>query len=224
VIRKLAYAAVVVIAAWISLFVIPESHAEGRGLVGLAPGMGLVMADGGVCSLGFLAANDNGARFAVTAGHCAKTGGEHVRSRHDNLIGVVCYHQPDELANRMFGVTVICLSPNTYTAYARFTGYGDPVVGEDISMSGSGGAFEGQLATITTGLMTSEMSSCHGDSGAAWEDDTVGGPKLLGIDVGHTLAADSDDSGCGTAFGFPINDLIALVRNNWASTFTVTLR
>jgi hypothetical protein len=186
--------------------------------VGLSPGTELHIGDR-VCSLGFLATNAAGTRLAVTAGHCADDTDQKVYSHNHNLIGVVCHHTPDHTKDGTFGVTLICLSSGTYTADAYFTTYGDPSVGDYVKKYGERtDKTEGKITSIHTdphnparSQMKSTLVGLPGDSGSTWVGGGHKGPKLLGLNIGHTTRP---DGGYGYAFGFPINSLITLVKQN----------
>lgn len=187
--------------------------------MGLEPGTKIYIGNGS-CSLGFLATNTAGTRLAVTAGHCADDTGQKVVSEKGNPIGTVCHHTPDETSKGVFGVTLICLSSNTYTADAYFTKYGDPDVGDYVKKYGARTEkTDGKITKIDTysghpwnSRMESTMVGLPGDSGAAWVGNSGGkGPKLLGLNIGHTIRS---DGGYGFSYGFPISSLIALVKQN----------
>jgi hypothetical protein len=59
--------------------------------------------------------------------------------------------------------------------------------------------------------LSATLVGLPGDSGAAWVGNSDYGPKLLGINVGYTAGA---NGGYGEAVGFPINELIALLKEN----------
>lgn len=195
--------------------------------VGLAIGTKLYFVGGGSCSLGFFASNDQGARMAVTAGHCADDAGQEVVSENGNPIGFVGYWVPDDLPNGLFGVSVIRLYKNTYTADAYFQKYGNPSVGDYVKKYGARtDKTEGRITEITIepdhprfSRMEATLVNLPGDSGSAWVGSSDEGPKLLGLNVGFTKRA---DGGYGFALGFPISSLIKLVRINsdtWGEGF-----
>jgi len=186
--------------------------------VGLRPGSALDIGNY-ECSMGFLATNDAGERLAVTAGHCAQNVGQQVHSHDGTLIGEVVQHIPDDFDHESFGVTVIRLSANTYTADAYFTSFGNPEVGDGVTKYGvRTDKTDGKVTTVDISperpghsLMESTLVGLPGDSGAAWFSDAGKGPKLLGLNIGYTKRA---DGGYGFAFGIPIDSLIALIKQN----------
>ena len=118
-----------------------------------------------------------------------------------------------------FGITLIKLSKNTYTADAYFTTFGNPSVGDYVKKYGERTAkTEGKITKISVdpdsarhARMESTLVNLPGDSGSAWVgtgDD--GGPMLLGLNIGFTKRA---DGGYGFAVGYPIRQLVELVRN-----------
>lgn len=195
--------------------------------VGLLPGTELNIGSG-QCSLGFLATNSAGTRLAVTAGHCADDVDVKVYSHDGTLIGTVCHHTPDRMADGLFGVTLICLSDRTYTADAYFTKFGNPAVGDYVKKYGiRTDKTEGEITKIHTdsdnprnSRMEATLVGLPGDSGSAWVGNSGGaGPKLLGLNIGHTTRS---DGGYGFAIGFPIHSLVALVKKNsprWGQGF-----
>lgn len=198
-----------------SLLAPPAAQAN----VGLLPGTPLIIRGAGECSLGFLASNDAGDRLAVTAGHCATDTGQEVVSEKGNPIGRVVSWLTDDMDNNLFGITLIKLSKNTYTADAYFTTFGNPSVGDYVKKYGERTAkTEGKITKISVdpdsarhARMESTLVNLPGDSGSAWVgtgDD--GGPMLLGLNIGFTKRA---DGGYGFAVGYPIRQLVELVRN-----------
>jgi hypothetical protein len=186
--------------------------------VGIFPGMELNIGEHR-CSLGFLATNDNGDRLAVTAGHCADDVDQDVYSHNGNRIGTVAHHTPDRFDDRSYGVTVVRLFSNTYTADAYFTKFGDPSVGDYVKKYGARtDKTDGKITSIDSypdlpwnSRMEATMVGLPGDSGAAWVGNGENGPKLLGLNLGNTTRP---DGGYGFALGFPIRSLIALVKRN----------
>ncbi len=197
--------------------------------VGLLPGTPLYFKGGGSCSLGFLASNDRGDRLAVTAGHCAKGTGQAVVSAKGNPIGEVVSWLNDDMDNSRWGVTLIYLSKNTYTADAYFVTYGNPSVGDGVKKYGKRtDKTEGKITKVSIdsdspshSRMESTLVGLEGDSGSAWVGgDDNGNPKLLGLNIGYTHRA---DGGYGYAIGYPIRQLIKSVRNGsakWGAGFT----
>ena len=200
---------------WVSLGPMPTAGAA----VGLVPGTQLFFRGGGSCSLGFLATNADGDRLAVTAGHCAAGVEQRVVSKNGNPIGRVVHHTPDKTASEVYGVTLIQLSRNTYTADAYFTEFGNPSIGDFVKKYGARTEkTSGKVTDISfvpdsprLSSMRSTMVTLPGDSGAAWVGGGDSGPKLVGLHIGSTKRA---DGGFGYALGFPIRSLIALVKKN----------
>ncbi len=201
------------IAALLGMLSPPAAQAR----VGLAPGTELHI-NGSMCSLGFIATNNDGDRLAVTAGHCATGTGQRVISAKGNPIGTVVSHLGDDMDSRVYGVALIQLSDNTYTADAYFTKFGNPGVGDFVKKygartektTGTVSAISVNAENPRVGVMYSTMVGLPGDSGSAWVGNGEDGPKLLGLNIGHTVRA---DGGYGEAIGFPIRSLIRLVQN-----------
>lgn len=198
----------------------PTAQAE----VGLTVGSKLSMGSGGACSLGFFARNNDGARLAVTAGHCAEGGGEKVYSE-KTLIGAVGYWMPDDSDG--FGVTVIALNKNARIHDAYFSAFGNPEKGDYVKKYGiRTDKTEGKITKVSVNtdsvqksVMLSTMISLPGDSGSAWVGNNDDGATLYGLNVGHV---NRDDGGYGYARGFPIRQLIELVQarsKNWGQGF-----
>lgn len=194
--------------------------------VGLVPGMKIFIGNGS-CSLGFLATNNDHARLAVTAGHCADDIDQQVSSDSGVRIGEVVYHMPDDMKNGAYGATVIHLYKNTYTSDAYFAVFGNPSVGDYVKKYGARTAkTEGKITSIETDTdnpryseMESTLVDLPGDSGSAWVGNSTEGPKLVGLNIGYTTRR---DGGYGFAIGFPIRSLIALVKirsKNWGQGF-----
>lgn len=195
--------------------------------VGLTIGSKLYFVGGGSCSLGFFATNDEKVRLAVTAGHCADDASQEVVSQNGSPIGFVGFWMPDNLPAGLFGVSVIRLYNNTYTADAYFPKYGNPSVGDYVKKYGARtDKTEGNITEIEIdpdyprySRMEATMVGLPGDSGSAWVGSSTAGPKLLGLNVGHTVRR---DGGYGYAIGFPISSLIKLVRtksDSWGQGF-----
>ena len=210
------------------MFVAASPMPTAAASVGLAPGTKLFFRGGGECSLGFLATNAAGDRLAVTAGHCANDVDQEVLSEHGNRIGWVAHHTPDKIAAGVYGVTLINLSGNTYTADAYFTQFGNPSVGDHVAKFGARtDKTEGTVVDISVdpdhpwrSQMESTLVGLPGDSGSAWVGDGAKGPVLVGLNIGHTIRK---DGGYGFAIGFPIRSLIAVVKANsphWGPGFT----
>lgn len=221
------YRAVAVVSAVVLTALFAPAVANAK--VGLLPGISLIIKGSGTCSLGFLASNDAGDRLAVTAGHCADSTGQEVVSANGNPIGKVVSWLTDDMDNNLFGVTLISLYRNTYTADAYFTMFGNPSVGDHVRKYGERTAkTEGEITKISVDAdsprrarMESTLVNLPGDSGSAWVgvgDD--GGPMLLGLNIGYTNRA---DGGYGFGVGYPIRQLIKLVRDGsdiWGPGFT----
>ncbi|WP_237074081.1 S1 family peptidase [Mycobacteroides abscessus] len=166
-----------------------------------------------------MATNASGDRLAVTAGHCADEVEQKVYGAGGDLIGIVAHHSPDDFTANTWGVTLIALADNTYTADAKFSSFGDPVLGDYVTKYGfRTDRTEGTIAAISAdakqpwkGTMSSTLVGLPGDSGAAWIGVQDGALKLLGLNVGYTTRP---DGGYGMAAGFPIRELVALVNRN----------
>lgn len=205
----------------------PAPLAQAR--VQVAPGMEIQLSSGSACTLGFLAGNDAGKRLAVTAGHCADGPGEGVYTKNGGLIGEVVAHYPDsENIAEGFGVTVLELDSRVEIADGFFTRYGNPRPGDAVAKYGSTTAgTEGEITSVDVdeefprySVMRSTLLAEHGDSGSPWFADTDAGPMLYGITIGHF--ADPDSGATRGAYGFPIDSLVAYVRQaspEWGAGF-----
>lgn len=185
--------------------------------VGLYPGMEIDFTDGGRCSLGFIATNDDGIRLGVTAGHCSDFLGQHVVSHDENPIGTVVSRAGDDVDSDHFGITLIQLDPTTYVQDAFFTKFRSPRVGEPVRKYGE--RTEGTNGLVTNvhydddpthSVMRSTVVILPGDSGSPWYRSSDDGPVLFGISIGNSTRR-GDDAYLG-GFGFPINSLIRYVR------------
>lgn len=204
----------------------PPAHAR----VQVAPGMQIQLSSGSACTLGFLAGNDAGKRLGVTAGHCAEGPGEGVYTKNGGLIGEVVAHYPDsEDVAEGFGITVLELDSGVEIADGFFTRFANPRPGAAVAKYGSTTAgTEGEVTSVEVdaefprySVMRSTLLAEHGDSGSPWFGDTDAGPMLYGITIGHFT--DPDNGSTRGAYGFPIDSLVAYVRQaspEWGAGFT----
>ena len=198
--------------------------------VGVAPGMAIVLESGGACTLGFLAGNDAGRRLGVTAGHCAQGVGELVYNKYGDVIGEVVAQQGDgSVLADGFGVTILVLADDVEIPDALFTRYANPRPGDPVHKYGSTTAETGgTIGTVTLdadyprySVMRSTLTASPGDSGSPWYGEDESGPVLYGITIGHLT--DADNGAELGAYGFPIDALVAYVRDGsgtWGPGFT----
>ncbi|OKH64788.1 hypothetical protein EB74_08640 [Mycobacterium sp. SWH-M5] len=158
-----------------------------------APGMPILQ-DGGTtrCTLGYTARNAEGARLAITAGHCGTLGAT-VYDAARRPIGRYIAVQPDNMDTHTYGYAIIEIRPNvaltpSLTPAFAIQRQAHPNTGDEVCMFGTTSGMRCstvETVTNTAGTLNGSLST-GGDSG---------GPvirmrdrALVGIVIGHNTA------------------------------------
>lgn len=198
--------AVVTAAALVSAPV-PQAHAA----IPMWPGMPIVIGNH-ECSLGFFAYNEENAKLAVTAGHCADGRSQPVTTEDRQKIGTTVLWKDDE---RMPNGEVDELSQRGYTviqladergADSFFTGIGDVHPGDSVLLRGTtSGTSHGSITEAQSQLLFANIRQQPGDSGGPWY---TADRRLVGI----ASSGERTGSGAYDAQAQPIRALVQDIR------------